>query len=180
MSKSLGNVMLASELVERYGTDATRYLLARHVHPFEDTDITYERLDEWYNAHLANGLGNLVARVMKLAETHLPAPVEVTDVPLERAFVEKMDSFMIGESLDLVFEHVGKGDLYMQENTPYKGVKSEVKEEKEKALADISHLVHHVYRLGKYLSACMPETADKIERAVKENKMPASLFKRKD
>lgn len=180
MSKSLGNVISPLELVERYGIDATRYLLLRHVHPFEDTDITFERLDEWYNAHLANGLGNLVARVMKLAETHLPTPVTVIDEALESSFLEKIDQFKIGEALDIVFEHVGKGDLYMQEHTPYKGVKSEVKEEKEKAVADIELLVRHVYRLTSYLKPFMPETVEKIQTAVLENKMPASLFARKD
>src|SRR3989344_4672838 len=71
MSKSLGNVISPYEVVEKYGTDATRYILLRHVHPFEDSDITWERLDEWYTADLVNGLGNLVARVMKMASQYL-------------------------------------------------------------------------------------------------------------
>ena len=54
-------------LWQKYGTDATRYMLLRHVHPTQDTDVTWERMDEWYTANLVNGLGNLVARVMKLA-----------------------------------------------------------------------------------------------------------------
>ena len=40
-------------------------------HPFEDSDFTMERFKEAYNADLANGLGNLVARIMTLAETYL-------------------------------------------------------------------------------------------------------------
>jgi methionyl-tRNA synthetase len=39
------------------------------VHPFEDSDVTLEKLKEWYNADLANGLGNLVARIMQLANS---------------------------------------------------------------------------------------------------------------
>ena len=34
----------------------------------EDTDVTWEKMTEKYNADLANGLGNLVSRVIKLAE----------------------------------------------------------------------------------------------------------------
>ncbi|MEK7135810.1 MAG: methionine--tRNA ligase, partial [Patescibacteria group bacterium] len=73
MSKSLGNIISPYDLVKKYGTDATRYMLLRHINPMEDSDVTWERLDEWYTAHLTNGLGNLVARVMKLAETYNPA-----------------------------------------------------------------------------------------------------------
>lgn len=180
MSKSLGNVISPFELIERYGTDATRYLLLRHVHPFEDTDITWERLDEWYNAGLANGLGNQVARVMKLAETHLSSPAAVTDEPLEQAFTEKLDQYLISGALDLIFEHIQKADLYIQENEPFKKVKSEDAAEKGTAIADIEKLVKHVYKIATHLEPCMPETAEKIKDAVRTNTMPAPLFLRKE
>jgi methionyl-tRNA synthetase len=68
MSKSLGNVINPVTIVDEYGADALRYYLARHINPFEDSDFTMEKFKEAYNAGLANGLGNLVSRVMKMAE----------------------------------------------------------------------------------------------------------------
>lgn len=178
MSKSLGNVISPSDLVVRYGAEATRYLLLRHVHPFEDTDITWERLDEWYNAHLANGLGNLVSRVMKMAEDHLSEPVLITRKPLEQSFIEKVNAYRLDEALNLIFEHVGKGDLYIQETLPFKKIKSESETEKEEARTIIRKLVQHIYRIADHLEIFMPETSEKIKLAVQTNKKPDTLFGR--
>ena len=71
MSKSLGNVIDPFAIVSEYGTDALRYYLARHIHPFEDSDFTMEKFKEVYNANLANGLGNLVSRIMKMGQEYL-------------------------------------------------------------------------------------------------------------
>ncbi|GAI53110.1 unnamed protein product, partial [marine sediment metagenome] len=68
MSKSLGNVIDPFELVEKYSTDAVRYFLLREIPPTEDGDFTYEKFKERYNADLSKGLGNLVARVLTMAE----------------------------------------------------------------------------------------------------------------
>ena len=76
ISKSIGNVISPYEVVDRYGTDAARYMLLRHMHPTEDSDLTWDKMDEWYTANLVNGLGNLTARIMKMAETHLDGPID--------------------------------------------------------------------------------------------------------
>ncbi len=46
MSKSLGNVINPYDIVDEYGTDALRYYLLRHVHSFEDSDMTIEKFHE--------------------------------------------------------------------------------------------------------------------------------------
>ncbi|HEV7121551.1 MAG TPA: methionine--tRNA ligase [Candidatus Paceibacterota bacterium] len=178
MSKSLGNVINPYELVEKYGTEATRYLLLRHVHPVEDSDITWERLDEWYTANLVNGLGNLVARVMKLAETHLDAPVPITkdDVRIEEGFMDHFYAFQFQAGMDLLFEHVTRGDEFMTSREPYKKIKDP--ETETEARAEIMQLVKHVAKVAAHLESVMPETSAAILIAVSENKKPENLFPR--
>lgn len=178
MSKSLGNVIDPIALADTYGVDAVRYMLLRHVSPFEDSDLTVESIHESYNGNLVNGLGNLVARVMKLAEEHLSAPVVLTaeDTKVEDAFITFVSFYKFNDAMNLVWEHIAKGDAYMTEREPYKKVKDEAT--KTEALADIEKLVRHLAKLAAHLTIVMPTTAEIILGAVKENKKPENLFPR--
>ena len=182
MSKSLGNVISPYDLVTRYGTEATRYLLARHVHPVEDTDVTFERLDEWYEAGLANGLGNQVARIMKLAQKHLDGPVSLPAeaLSLQPPFVEHMEALMINEAVNLIWEHIAKADVHIQETLPFKLIKSQDEADRVRAREIFTNLVVHLARIATHLAPIMPETSEKILAAIKENRMPAALFPRKE
>ena len=57
MSKSLGNIIEPIDIVNEYGIDMLRYYLLRELSPFEDSDVTLEKIKNSYNANLANGLG---------------------------------------------------------------------------------------------------------------------------
>ncbi len=75
MSKSLGNVITPQDMKSRYGVDASRYLLSQATVFGHDGDIGWEKFDQRFNAYLANGLGNLVARVLSLTEKNFDSLV---------------------------------------------------------------------------------------------------------
>lgn len=175
MSKSLGNVISPYELTEKYGTDATRYLLLRHVHPFEDSDVTWDRLDEWYTANLVNGLGNLVARVMKLAETNLEeAIVRPEPTPFSADFAAALEAYEFNKALDYIWARIQAADVRITTEEPFKLVKSEP----EKGKQVLRELATEVYEIARLLQAFMPKTSDTIKEAVLANKKPENLFPR--
>lgn len=178
MSKSIGNVINPYELVEKYGTDATRYALLRHIHPTEDTDVTWERLDEWYTANLVNGLGNLVARVMKLAEVHLDSPVEMPEnyAFTSPGFLSNIGQFKFHDILDAIFQSIANTDLHMTTWEPFKKIKEEATA--DEAREDIRKLVRELNKIAWDLKWAMPATAELIIEAIKANKKPENLFPR--
>ena len=68
MSKTIGNVINPLELIEKFGTDGSRFVLAHTLYYGQDTDLSWKRLEAEYNDVLVKNLGNLVSRTLKLAE----------------------------------------------------------------------------------------------------------------
>lgn len=68
MSKSLGNVVNPLDIVEKYGTDPVRFYLLGALPSYEDGDYSTARFEEYYTAHMANGIGNLTARTLTMVE----------------------------------------------------------------------------------------------------------------
>ena len=173
MSKSLGNVIDPREIIKEYGADALRYFLSREVNTFEDSDMTMERFKEAYNANLANGLGNLVSRVMKMGNTYNVQANK--DSLLKHSYAGKfLENFEIQKAADEIWEQVGDLDSFVQKEEPFKKIKTDP----EKAKKDTQYLLNEVYKIGYELQPFMPETAKKIMDVVTKNKMPEPLFKR--
>jgi len=88
MSKTLGNVVDPRDIVNEYGTDALRYFLLREISSFEDSPFTVERFKESYNSGLANGIGNLVSRIMTMSVNY---GVKLTEEELNISQISKLD-----------------------------------------------------------------------------------------
>lgn len=171
MSKSLGNVLAPDEVVAEYGLDALRYFIAREFNQFEDFDISREKLAAAYNGSLANGLGNLVSRIMTLAETNLEGPVAISEWENMEEYFALLNRFEINKSANYVWEKIAELDREIQENKPWETKNKEV----------IASLAVKLYSIARMLNPFMPETSGKIKALVKANQKPAEpLFLRKD
>lgn len=159
MSKSLGNVIAPSELVERYGLAGARYVLLNLGLFGQDMDVSWQRLDEAYTADLANGLGNLCSRVAKMAagqDYELPISEEFTSEKLASAYQDLMANYDLTPALNWVVDQVKEADQYLSQTKPWKkeGV------EKEKILKEA---VKKILSIAWHLQPFMPETATIIK-----------------
>ncbi|MEK7610420.1 MAG: methionine--tRNA ligase [Patescibacteria group bacterium] len=177
MSKSLGNVIDPLVLVNDFGTDAVRYFLARHVHPFEDSDVTREKFAEAYNANLANGLGNLVSRLMRMTIDYgvrLPAESQKQFVfsEEEQKFLERYE---VNRVLDKIWARVGELDLKIQTTQPFVLIKTDP----ERAKKDVAWCVGELWQIASALEPFLPATAATVQQAISSHAMPPPLFPRK-
>ncbi|KKQ39733.1 MAG: Methionine-tRNA ligase [Candidatus Magasanikbacteria bacterium GW2011_GWA2_37_8] len=177
MSKSLGNIIDPKKVSAEYGADALRYFLLREVSSFEDSPFSEQRFKETYNANLANGLGNLVSRVMKMAEDNLGGPVEISEWEDMQEFFDYLNKFEINKACDFIWSKIGEMDKFIQESQPFKVIKTD----KEKGMEMIRELVVKLYSVARLLNPILPETSNKIKELIKQNKTPQKpLFARKD
>ena len=154
ISKSLGNVVRPSELVAKYGADGVRYFFLRHGPLLGDVDITWDKLTEVYNADLANGLGNLVARVAKLCETS-GFEFEEQKIGWYDDLDDKLKNYRFDEALGWLWEVLKKTDQLIELEKPWALSGEKLKEVLEK-------LVLQVRLAGYNLQPFLPETAEKI------------------
>ncbi len=132
MSKSLGNVVNPMDMIEKCGVDAFRYFLLAEMSPGSDASFTEEAFINRYNCDLANDLGNLASRVLKMALRNcggvIPQPHEMLpeDVQLLEladnalATMEKsLDNMALDSGINAVMEVVRAGNRYFEVAAPW-------------------------------------------------------------
>src|SRR4029077_20154150 len=101
MSKSTGVRIDPVELVDRFGSDAVRYVFLSEV-PFDrDGDFSLDTFVDRYNADLANDYGNLVSRTEKMVARYFEGLIP------QRGRREPVDDELPALAERVVEEHAG-------------------------------------------------------------------------
>lgn len=155
ISKTLGNVIDPFELVEKFGTEAVRFYLLREIPAWGDGDFSIQRFKDLYNGELANGLGNLVARVARLAsDTNLSLP-EKKNFTFKKVVLENLKNFRFDQALIGLWEEISVLDKKINEEKPWELQGRTLKQ----AISPIAKEIREIaFNLGPFL----PETSEKI------------------
>ncbi len=154
ISKSKGNVITPKDLVEKFGVDGARYLILSSFPYSNDSDVTWDQLIAKYNADLANGLGNLVARIAKLCQNSgLTFPKTETKliVNVER----ELRQYRFDVALKEIWQIISNADQFINQEKPW--------ELNGKKLQDVlNHLVSRLRTIAFNLQPFLPQTAEAI------------------
>ena len=159
MSKSLGNVVSPFDLVEKYGVDPVRYYLLREIPPYDDGDYSDHRFKELYNADLANGLGNTISRVAKLAES---SGIEFDNTLIPKGiYRDEQKNAFEDFRFDLVLSNIWATDLgvidkHIDQSAPW------LIKDRSKLKIVLQKEIDYLRILAEKLEPFLPQTAEKI------------------
>jgi methionyl-tRNA synthetase len=169
MSKSLGNVIDPDALVDELGADAVRYLLLSQFPFGADGDVKASNFAIQYNSDLANGVGNLTARVAAMAEKYFggEAPEKDKEFADEVAGIwgqyrEAMADFQIDKAIEIIKKWQAFCDGYIERHKPWELAKTDP----AKLAPVIYNLLEAVRHLGLMVYPIMPSTGEKILMAL--------------
>jgi methionyl-tRNA synthetase len=136
MSKTLGNVVDPVEVVDKFGADALRFYLARHMRSDTDSQISLELIRQTYNAELGNKIGNLFSRAGKFAKSRfdgkIPEPGELTQadraarqagLDAANAFARGFEMHELPQVLQQVMAAAERMNDYFTEQAPWELIK---------------------------------------------------------
>jgi len=182
MSKSLGTAVDPLDVVERFGPDPLRLYLVKEIAFGSDGDFSWERYEDRYNVDLANNLGNLVSRVIAMAERYrgLRLKPVTGGGPLTEAgaaalaeYAQAMDTFALGDAVAAVFRLVDAANAYIASTEPWALARHP---EQADALSQVLFDTAEAIRVASVLLLpVMPSSAAEMLRRIGETKSATEI-----
>jgi len=173
MSKSLGNVISPDDLIKKFGVDGARYLMLSEFSFGIDGDISLKKFRIRYNSDLANGLGNLVARVAKLCENSGFSFKTKTDFNLDKFIIGHLDGFRFDDALERIWGYIREANKRINDNKIWEQNGEKLEKSLQACIYALQDIVYH-------LQSFLPETTEKIFKQFQGPKIKAEkpLFPR--
>lgn len=174
MSKSRGNMVRPEPCRKVVGADGLRYFLLREISFGQDGSFSFDALVGRYNADLANGLGNLNSRTMKMLQDYCGGAIpeagdgaqsaEITELA-HRTIAEAIqafDNFQFSRGLEAVWALLSAADKFIVERAPWQLARS-AEEAAQATLRDTLYTAADVLRVAAVLLApIIPAAAERI------------------
>jgi methionyl-tRNA synthetase len=180
ISKSSGVTVDPAALAKQYGTDAVRWWLLREVPRVGDADFTLDRLVARANDELANGLGNLVNRVVAMTHRYRDGKIPVTEAPAAQA--ECLDeasrqaaglldtalaNFDFRKATSAIWNIVDEANRYINHIRPWELAKTEHHGDEQAGRqldAVLATLIRACRAIAEHLEPFLPDAAAHITR----------------
>lgn len=166
MSKSIGNVIDPVKVIKEYGCDYLRYFLFSEVPFGQDGDFRQESFAQRVNAELANNIGNLMQRALKLLETNFDLQISKSckntlySNKILNSYIEYMDDYKFDKALSKIIQFGHSLNQYFDLQQPWVMAKDET--QKDQLYQVLYNILDNIRILAILLYPFIPESIEKI------------------